>query len=70
MKMKIKVNGEWFIADNGNPEILDKDSLKEIAQEFYDYLENLVKLIIELKDGSFLVLGKEAVQKASFVFYN
>lgn len=63
MKPEVFLDGERYFGKRD-----DSVSAKEIADEFYSIAQDMGGLRVELEDGSFLVLSKEATQRAHLLF--
>lgn len=62
MKITIHLNGYQY-----NCKVTDEKTKQEAADAFYAQLEDFSKLQVELEDGHILLLGKQAIQSASFI---
>ena len=63
MKFTLHVNGLVF-----ESAITDKISVEKAKSAVYENIENMNKLEMESSDGSFVVIGKDALQSAVLIF--
>ncbi len=61
MKIEITIDGKTYITKCG------EESAKEIADGMYEKFDVFTKLKTQLEDGSYLLIGKEAVQRAVII---
>lgn len=63
MKVIIEYNGKTYESVE-----TDESTAKELHEEIYRRMDESEKFRMELKDGGYLVVGKEVVQSAVFIF--
>lgn len=63
MKMTLHVNGLTFSSP-----VTDEVSVAEAKAAIYENIENMNKLEMECDDGSFVVVGEEALKSSVIVF--
>ena len=63
MKVIIEYNGKTY----ESVEIAGMTA-KEMHDKISDFMESCTKFRMELKDGSYLAVGKEVMQSAVFIF--
>jgi len=63
MQMILRYEGGLYFSKR-----TDEVSTSETVEEFYEKFLQLDKLKIDLEDGGFLVLGKEAIVRSTFEF--
>ena len=68
MKMVIHLYSYTFETEiDQQPGKTEEETIKDFADKWYHDVDKLEKVLVELADGSFLVMGKVAVQKAIYV---
>ena len=62
MQMEIEVNGKTYWSA-----VEEVDSIREVASSFKDAIMELSSLFIHLEDGSYLILGEDAIKSSAFL---
>lgn len=62
MQMEIEVNGKTY-----RSAVNEVDSIQEVAFSFKDALIETSSLSILLEDGSYLILGVDAIKSSAFL---
>jgi hypothetical protein len=63
MRMEIFLDGEHYFGKR-----TEKEDAGNLSDKFYEVASNMDSFRMELEDGSFLVLGKDATQRAHIIF--
>lgn len=46
----------------------DEVSAKKASSDFYEIIDELEKISIELSDGNYIVIGKDCLRRAVYIF--
>jgi hypothetical protein len=65
MRVEIDYNGKTYKSKH-----IESSSAKDSAQEFYDKMVKLDSIRMDLKDGGYLVIGRDAVQLCVLRLYD
>ena len=62
MQMEIEVNGKTY-----RSAVEEVDSVREVASSFKDAIMEVSSLFIHLEDGSYLILGENAIKSSAIL---